>query len=152
MRFLDIETLVLHTKAEGDDNDLLELYGDAAEQAAELAVNRTIFKDTAARDAAHATIETRLADAKAAVDAAQTDVSRTLASIRYQQVVDQCHRDANGIIVDKVLIAAMLATAATSYIIRTNTVAGSGAAAVSVPETAQAIYSMRRYMGEVSYG
>lgn len=152
MRFLNLESLILHAKAEGDDNELLALYGDAAEQGAEISVNRTIFKDAAARDAAHATIEARLAAARAEIEVAETDVSRNLAQIRYQSVVDACHRDSVGIIVDAHLMAAMLAVATTSYMIRSTVVAGSGAAAVAVPDTALAVYQMRRYMGEVAYG
>lgn len=152
LRFLKLDDLILHAKADGDDNALLELYGEAAEQAAEVSINRAIFKDETERATALATIETRLADAQMLVDQATTDIARNIAKIRYQAVVDQCHREANGILIDSHLIAAMMAVATSSYMIRSTVVAGSGAAAVEVPNTAEAVYAMRRYMGEVSYG
>lgn len=163
MKILSLENLRVHARADGEDDDLLEIYGTAAEQDAEMATNRAIFADEADMLRRQSAIPTLLAAARAARDAAiaaageledevlaQDEIA--LALRRYETVREEAHRIFNGIIATENLKVAMMGVAVNSYINRSNVVSGAGAAAVEVPYTARMIYERHRYMGVTTYG
>lgn len=163
MKILTIDELRIHARADGEDDDLLELYGSAAEQDAEMAIDRAIFKDEADMLTQQSAIPTMLAAARAARnDAYQTaaatediDVAEdmtALANRRFQLAMEDAHRLINGIVVTDNLRVAMMSVATNSYINRSNVVSGAGAAAVEVPYTARMVYDRHRYMGVTTYG
>lgn len=70
MEFVTMDQLRVHTKADGDDDDLLELYGNAAENFCVGECELAVYADDAAMDAAKILLPTMLRDALAERDAA----------------------------------------------------------------------------------
>ena len=70
MEFVTMDQLRVHTKADGDDDDLLELYGNAAEIFCVGECELAVYTDDAAMVAAKILLPTMLRDALAERDAA----------------------------------------------------------------------------------
>ena len=70
MNLITLDEARDHCKAEGDDDDLLVVYCNAAESLCARLANRSLFVNTAALNAAVATVGTRMAAAYTAYDAA----------------------------------------------------------------------------------
>lgn len=160
LNFLTLDEARTHCKADGEDDDLIALYAEAAEQDAVSSLNRELFKSAddlqaaiAALPAAMATArqdrDTALAAADELADPCERAEERGYALSAYQDHRFRWSQIRNGIVIDAMLKGAMLMTTAHSYQNRANVVAGQGAAAVQVPMNAQWIYDKRRYMGEI---
>lgn len=70
MNLVTLDNLRAHVKSDGDDDDLLSIYGNAAEEACARACNRHFYKDQPALDAARAGLPTLMEVAYTAYDAA----------------------------------------------------------------------------------
>ncbi|QYW02481.1 head-tail joining protein [Stenotrophomonas phage Silvanus] len=160
LKFLTLDEARTHCRADGEDDDLIELYAEAAEQDAEVSLNRALFGADSELQDAIAALPAAMAVARTERDAALAAAdeisdlcdraeARGLALSAYQDQRFRWSQIRNGIVVDAMLKGAMLMTTAHSYQNRANVVAGQGAAAVQVPLNAEWIYNKRRYMGEL---
>lgn len=160
LEFLTLDEARLHCKADGEDDDLILSYAEAAEVDAVLSVNRVVFKDQPAMDAAISELPALMAAARQARDdalAAAEEIedawdraeSLSLAQQAYRSEQFRWAQIRNGIVINENLKGAMLMTVAHRYQNRANVVAGQGAAAVQVPLNAEWIYKKHRYMGEL---
>lgn len=175
MQIVTLELLSQHCRTDGDDNELLAIYGNAAESAVMRAANRNFYLTTASMDAAVAGIEETLAEAYrkydlaieatkgiqswsrrgAAIDRAETILRRVTLSqdmILHGLVLDlppnwqtESLATLSGAGFD--VVAAILLTAGHLYRNRENVVAGQGSAAVQVPQTAASLIEPLRWIG-----
>lgn len=158
--FVTIEQARLHCKADGEDDDILQLYVEAASIDAVVSLNRAVFVSAEEKAAAIAEIPAAMVSAREARDAAIEAAMQlpdpcdsyeavTLARDIYHSRRIEWNQTRNGIVIDDHIRGAILMTIAHSYANRANVVAGQGAAAVLVPQSAAWIYEKRRYMGEL---
>jgi len=160
MDFVTLDEARLHCRADGEDDDLLQLYVRAAEIDAITQLNRDVFQTDAELQEAIAAIPAAMVTARQerddALNAANSleDESDRCEAIRvardqYQSKRIKWYQTRNGIVIDDHIRGAILTTVQHMYQNRSNVVAGQGAAAVLVPQTASWIYQQRRYMGEL---
>lgn len=160
LQYLTLDEARTHCKADGEDDDLILLYAEAAERDGVVSLNRAVFKTEPELAAAIADLPTVMAaarqerdDALAAADeitdACDRQESRNLALQTYDNQRFVWSGIRNGIVIDAHLKGAMLMTTAHYYQNKASVVAGQGAAAVQVPLNAEWIYTKRRYMGEL---
>ncbi len=160
MAFVTLEQARTHCRADGEDDDLLQLYINAAEIDAITQLNRDVFQTgeelqdaIAAIPAAMVIARQERDDALSAADQLEDEADRCeairVARDGYQSKRIKWYQTRNGIVIDDHIRGAILTTIQHSYQNRSNVVAGQGAAAVLVPQTASWIYQQRRYMGEL---
>lgn len=177
MYLVTLALLQQHCRTDGDDDELLSLYGNAAESAVMRAANRNFYLTAADMDVAVAGIEDALAVAYAKYDAAIaatkgiTDPARRGAAVsRANTILGRATLSQDMILHGLVLdlpvgwqddpdglaslngsgfdvVAAVLLTAAHLYRNRENVVAGQGSAAVQVPQTAADLIAPLRWIG-----
>lgn len=169
MKLITIEQAREHVKADGDDDELLTTYCNAAEAQCAALANRSLFADTVEMSAALATISTRMAAAYTAYDAAiaaaeAADDARvavmmaSAAQTALNAVTTQCEKDAHGLALDAApdaagmpandaIIAAVLLAVGHFYSTRTGVITGQGAAAVEVPQGTADIMANYRWIG-----
>lgn len=146
MDLITLEQLQAQTKADGDDNDLLIVQGDAAEAYARSYCNRDIYKDAAALTAALADVPARAraaATAKAdALEAAEAETDADVkafliesANTQYRLTMCAIRRTSYAIVTNEDINSAILLHAAHLYRNREGVVTGQGAAAQEVPMT-----------------
>lgn len=158
LELITLDEARIHCKADGEDDDILLLYAEAAEKDAEVSLNRAVFKDQASMDAAIAAIPAAMVSARQARDAALAAAQEIenyedrCDAVKYAiSVYDDKRRGFsntyNAVLIDAHIRGAILLTVGHSYQNRSSVVTGQGAAAVEVPSTAREIYEKRRYLG-----
>lgn len=169
MRLITLDEARDHCKADGDDDDLIVLYANAAEAMCARLANRTLFATTDELQAALATVGTRMAAAYAAYDAAvsmaqSSDDDRVvgmlMASAQHQLDVatTTCENDLHGLAVEAApdaaglpghdaIRAAILMLVAHYYFTRPTVLTGQGAAAIEVPQGTADIMANYRWTG-----
>lgn len=169
MKLITLDEARYHVKADGDDDDLLTVYCNAAEAACARLANRSLFPTTADLNAAIATIGTRMAAAYTTYDAAilnadeQDDdrVTVMLKSSAQSQLNDAttlAERDLHGLALDAAadaaglpgndaIKAAILLLVGHYYATRPAVLTGQGAAAVEVPQGTADIMANYRWIG-----
>lgn len=126
MELVTIDTARVHCKADGDDDALLTVYFDAAEAACAQHVNRNLYPDDDALQAAIAEIPAAMATAFTTYDtamlaaAALTDnnqrlVAEAIAKRALQKAQIMQHNTLHGIVATPNIIAAVLLTGAHFY-------------------------------------
>jgi hypothetical protein len=159
MELVTLEQARIHCKADGEDDDLLQIYLEGAQIDAVVSLNRDVFPSQQALDAAIAAIPAAMVSAREARDEALADAQTLmdyddrveairLATDTYQLQRIKWYQTRNGIVIDDHIRGAILMTVQHSYQNRSNVVAGASAAATVVPQSAMWIYEKRRYMGE----
>jgi len=126
MNIITLAQARAHVKADGDDDDMLTIYANAAEKACARFVSRSLFADLAALDAALSALPDILATAWADHDAAMAQ-ARGLVDIRQREFAEENARAAlsqakidhqmviNGIVASDDIVAAILVTTAFFY-------------------------------------
>lgn len=169
MRLITLEDARMHVKADGDDDELLTLYCNAAEAACARLANRSLFATTADLTNAIATIGTRMAAAYTAYDAAISTAEaadddrvsamlKAVAQTQLDTVTQRCESDSHGLALDvaadaaglpgnDAIVAAILLTVGHYYKTRVAVITGQGAAAVEVPQGAADIMANYRWVG-----
>lgn len=162
MQLITIEQARDHCKAEGDDDDLIRVYADAAEAECSRLANRALFPTTAALNAAVAGVPAKMTAAYAAYDsametAAASDDDRVACMLSAQAdaaltaVTVECEAITHGLALDvpanKNVIAAVLLCLGHYYATRPAVITGQGAAAVEVPRGTSDIMQLHRWMG-----
>lgn len=169
MQLITLDQARMQTKADGDDDELLVTYGNAAEAYCARLANRSLFASAAAKQAAVATVGTRMAAAYSAYDAAITqaeasDDDRVIAMMTaaaqraLDDVTTACEKDVNGLALDEApdmaagtareaVEAAVLMLVAHFYATRPTVLTGQGAAAVEVPHGTADIMAHYRWIG-----
>jgi hypothetical protein len=169
MKLITLDEARDHVKAEGDDDELLTVYCNAAEAACARLANRSLFATTQELQAAQATIPTRMAAAYTAYDAAiasaqASDDSRVAAMLTSgaQSTLDasttMCESIAHGLAVDAAadaaglpgndaIRAAILLLVGHYYATRPAVITGQGAAAIEVPQGTADIMANYRWIG-----
>jgi hypothetical protein len=165
MNLVTIDQARLHCKADGDDDDLITLYGNAAESACMSLANRYIYPDAdalatakalavASQTAAWATYDAAVVLANGASDVRVKDAMTENARWELQAVLDDAEKTLNGIVAnDEVrsdILGAVLLTIGTLYENKADIVSGQGAAAVMLPTSAANIMFMHRYQGRLA--
>jgi Phage QLRG family, putative DNA packaging. len=160
LEFITLDEARTHCRADGEDDDLISLYAEAAEKDAQVSLNRAVFKSADDLATAIAALPATMAAARQARDdalAAADEISDMCDRLEARAVAETTYRGQqflwsqirNGIVIDAMIKGAILMTTAHYYQNRANVVAGQGAAAVQVPLNAEWIYEKRRYMGEL---
>lgn len=160
MEFVTIEQARVHCRADGEDDDILQIYVEGAQIDAVVSLNRDVFSTQAELDEAIAAIPAAMVSARQIRDAAlelAANLPDPYDSYEAQQAANDAYyrerikwaQTRNGIVIDDHIRGAILMTVAHSYTNRSNVVSGQGAAAVMVPQSAAWIYEKRRYMGEL---
>lgn len=162
MELLTIDQLRNHCKADGDDDDVLLVYGNGAEAACARLANRHIYPDQATLDAAKvaavaahtagwATYDAAVLAANGVADARVKTVMIENARYALQRTANEMELTLAGIVandeVNPDILAAVQLIAGHWYVNREEVITGQGAAAVSVPMAAQNIMAMHRYLG-----
>lgn len=151
MDFLTIQRLRDHCKTDGDDDSQLEFYGEAAERAVVADLDRMVFKDEAAWDAAIAAIPDAITASRLKYEARilalgeDDTIGHDQAWANYSRVRRAQHRVLDGIIINAAIEAAMLLTAGNLYRNREATVVGE--TAVSLPNGVDALLTPYRALG-----
>lgn len=158
MNLITLAQARLHVKADGDDDDVLTIYCNAAEAACARLANRNLYKDMAALNAALSALPDALSDAWEAHDAAMI-AAAGLSDLRQRAFAEDNARASlsaamathqnvvNGIVVTDDMIAAVLLTVGHLYRNRENNITGQGAAAVELPMSAQNLMAPHRWIG-----
>lgn len=169
MKLITLDEARDHVKADGDDDELLTTYCNAAEAQCARLANRSLYATTADLNAAVATIGTRMAAAYTTYDAAianadaQDDdrVGTMLKAAAQSQLNDattRCESDLHGLALDAAadaaglpgndaIKAAVLLLVAHYYATRPTVIIGQGAAAVEVPQGTSDIMANYRWIG-----
>lgn len=160
MKLITIDQARDHVKGDGDDDDLITIYGNGAEAACARLANRHIYATqdelTAARQASSAGLAAAYADYDVATAQAATATSAMHrivlaedAKLSLKRILDEHAFVMNGIVVTDDIKAAILLTLGNWYENRSEVVTGQGAAAVQLPMAASAIMSQYRWLGPV---
>ncbi|MET0332555.1 MAG: head-tail connector protein [Dyella sp.] len=150
MSLTDISIAAAHVRADSDDTTQLQIYLDAAEDAAWQYLGRLVVKDSDALIAAITASSSDLAAANAAYgnaialasamppgitrDAAFTKANAEL-SVAKSSALEAC----TGIVINPSITAAILLTTGHLYANRENVMAGTTAAAIALPFGAQSL-------------
>lgn len=159
MELVTIDTLRMHCRADGDDDELIERYGNAAEAACATHISRGLFRDQESLTTALQTVPTLLTsawdtydDEMEAAEAITDERVRAAAVISATKKRDNAIRKAamitNGIVATDDIIAAVMLLTKTWYDTGTTVVTGQGAAAVELPFGATAILDRHAYYGD----
>lgn len=148
IRFITAEQLIAHCTADGDDQANIEQYGEGAELQAEKYLNRTLFVNQAALDEARNGVQSALATAKAAydaaVEAADGDADQlAIAEAMYRESRCKAFADLHGMVINPDIVGAILMIAAHRWANRSDVVAGN---AVEVPLNSRNILRMWRHL------
>lgn len=119
MKFITIEQAQQHCKTDGEDDDQLGLYADAAEAACARHCNRSVFASQSELDAAIDGLPARVQAAKTTYDTAvvaadeisDMDMRRYAvanADFAFRRRLQEINRDRVGIVADKDFVAAAL--------------------------------------------
>lgn len=162
MQLITIQQARDHCKADGDDDDMLRLYADAAEAECARLANRALYATTAALNAAVAGVPAKMTAAYAAYDAAiavatASDDDRVgcMLAAQAQSALNattvECEAILHGLALDvpenKNIIAAVLLCLGHYYATRPAVITGQGAAAVEVPRGTADIMQLHRWVG-----
>lgn len=151
LRFITLDQLAVHCKADGDETADISQYGETAEANAERVMNRYLFVDKASLSSA---IEVARADLSAARDAYDdiindsdsTDDDKMIAESLYREGRDEAMRTVHGLVVTADIVGAILMDAAHRWTNRVDVVTGQYGAAQEVPLNSMAIYERNRYL------
>ena len=166
MKLITLDQARDHCKADGDDDDLIATYANAAEAACARRANRAIFATTAelttARDAAKAALiaaytqyDTNSAAAIASDDNRVSGMLTSFAEATLRNATVRADNVFYGIAMDTDedtsadIIAAVLLTLGHFYVNRSGVITGQGAAAVEVPDAANTIMDRYRWVGQL---
>lgn len=160
MKLVTIDEARKHCKADGDDDDLITLYGNAAEAACARLANRNLYSTQAELTAARVASDAAMEAVYAAYDAAVLAAESATSAMHRIALTDDAKSDldralnarmgvVNGIVADDDVKAAVLLTLGHWYVNREEVVTGQGAAAVQLPMSASAIMSQYRWLGPV---
>lgn len=169
MKLITLDQARMHVKADGDDDELLATYCDAAEAQCARLANRSLFATTDELTAAVANIGTKMAAAYTAYDAAiaaaeaadDKRVSVMVAAAAQTALNDattMCEKVAHGLALDaaeefaglpgnSAIVAAVLLLVGHYYATRPAVLTGQGAAAVEVPQGTTDIMANYRWIG-----
>lgn len=164
MKLITIEQARSQVKADGDDDDQLTVYCDAAEAVCARLANRSLFATTAEMEAAISAIPAKMTAAYAAYDtslaaAIAMDDNRligmhtALADEALLRVTNSAEADLHGLSLEalgnlgKDIPLAVLMTVAHFYRNRENVISGQGASAIEVPMSAQYVMYNHRWHG-----
>lgn len=170
MRLITLDQARDHVKADGDDDDLLTTYCNAAEAVCARLANRSLFATTAELAEAQATVGTKMAAAYLAYDAAiafadgqdddrVTAMLRAGAQSQLDAATSQCESIIHGLAVDAAapieggtpgndaIIGAVLFMVAHMYATRPTVITGQGASAIEVPHSTADIMANYRWIG-----
>lgn len=165
MNLISIDQLRSHCKADGDDDQLLTIYGNGAEAACARLANRYIFPDAesmaaaktaavAAHTAGWATYDAAVLAANAVSDERVKTVMLENARWALQDLANEMEMTLAGKIandeINSDIIDAVLLVANHWYENRSEVISGQGAAAVSMPLAAQNIMALHRWIGRMS--
>lgn len=161
MNLITVDQARAHCKADAADDTMLTIYANAAEKACERAVNRNVYVDADARDAAIAAIPAAMTAAFAAYDAAKIaadaltdardqDVAYSIACEQLAAAQLDQTRTVNSIIADDDYIAAVLLTLGSLYVTREDEIVGQGATAAKLPNGAAALLWPHRWVGSLA--
>lgn len=159
MELVTIDTLRMHCRADGDDDELIERYGNAAEAACAKRISRALFPDDVTFAAALETVPTLLSAAwdtyeteMEAAEAITNENAKAAAKIAAAKKRDIAIRKAaaisNGMVATDDIIVAILLLVKTWYDTGTTVVTGQGAAAVELPFGAETILARHDYQGD----
>lgn len=159
MELVTLGMLRAHCRADGDDDDLIIMYANAAIAACVTRTSRDLFPDVEAQNAALATVGTLLTSAWDTYDQAMEDADavadervRAALKIAATKQRDNTIRRAafitNGIVATDDIKAAIMLTVKTWRDNGTSVVTGQGAAAVELPGGAESILARHEYKGE----
>ena len=173
MKIVTIGQVREHVKADGDDDELLTAYANAAEAACERLANRAIFATTGELTTAKAAVPAMMTTAYETYDAAvlaaqghDDDRIIVMMTAQAQNALNAATLRAdwvlNGLAIDKAadgtsqpkgddIVVAILMTAGHYYRNRENVVTGQGAAAVELPGAAKDIMLLNRWIGRNEY-
>lgn len=160
MKLITLDQARDHCKADGDDDDMIEIYADAAESACAQIANRNLYLDEAELAAAIAAVPTAMTTAYVDYDAAvviatnyDDDRISTMMLANAQAALNlstiDAERTLHGISAEKFpdIIAAVLMTVGHFYRNRENVVGGQGASAIEVPMSARDVMTNLRWIG-----
>jgi hypothetical protein len=169
MRLITIDEARDHCKADGDDDEQLAVYANAAEAMCARLANRSLFATTEDLNAAVATVATRMAAAYSTYDAAiaaadEQDDDRIISMMKAQAQVAlnnatlACENDLHGLAIDAAgdeagipgndaIKGAILFLTAHYYSTRPAVITGQSAAAVEVPQSTADIMALYRWIG-----
>ena len=169
MKLITFDEARDHVKADGDDDQLIVVYCNAAEAACARIANRSLFATTADRVAAVATIGARMAAAYTAYDAAilaadaedddrVATMLKSAAKAELTRVETACEYDMHGLAIDAApdvagmtandaIRAAVLLLVGHYYATRPAVLTGQGAAAVEIPQGTTDIMLNYRWIG-----
>lgn len=159
MELVTLATLRAHCRADGDDDDLIIMYANAALAACVTRISRDLFPDVQAQNAALATVGTLLTEAWDAYDQAMEDAdaiedervraAMKIAAIKQRDnAIRRANMITNGIVATEDIKAAIMLTVKTWRDNGTSVVTGQGAAAVELPGGAESILARHEYKGD----
>lgn len=165
MKLITLDQARDHVKADGDDDDLLEIYCNAAEAMCERLANRNLYATAAEHasavagvpaamtaayteyDAAIATANEQDDDRMTVMMTANAQAKLTAATSRAEAIIHGlCLDDPNGKGQD--IIGAVLLAVGHLYKTRASVATGQGASAVEVPLTTRNIMEEHRWTGK----
>lgn len=155
MRFITLEQADQAAKTDGEDQELLTTYANAAEARCEGLCNRRIYKDQTEFDTALASVPANVLaaqvtyrDAVEAAELVEDQVTRewllTVAKFNYDRSIQEEQSVVNGMVAGDDFIAAVLLVTCHLYGNREDVVTGQGANAVALPHGARDI--LTRYL------
>jgi hypothetical protein len=162
MELVSIDQLRLHCKADGDDDDLLTVYGNGAEAACARLANRNLYPDAETLAAAKTAAAASQSAAWATYDAAVTLASANADTRVKETLIENARWELNtslraaegvmnGLVVNDEtnsdVISAILLVVGNWYENRSEVVTGQGAAAVNLPMAAHHIMAQYHYVG-----
>lgn len=151
-----------HCKADGDDDDLITVYADAAEAACARLANRNLYATAselataiggvpAAMTTAYATYDADVAIANSQDDTRIQTMMLAQAQVSLDKATNNVDAIIHGLALDTIpgddIVCAVLMTTGHFYRNRENVITGQGAAAIEVPMSAQNIMSNNRWLG-----
>lgn len=159
MELVTLDTLRAHCRADGDDDDLIIMYANAATAACVTRISRDLFPDAEAQSAALDTVGALLTTAWDDYDQAMEDADaigdervraamKIAATKKRDNAIRRVGFITNGIVATDDIKAAIMLTVKTWRDNGTSVVTGQGAAAVELPGGAESILARHEYKGD----
>lgn len=155
---VDMDVARLHCKADPADDTVLQRYLDAAEKICFKRMNRNVYVDQAALDAAVAAVPAQRVAANAAYEAAMTaagalgteadilDAETEAANVLRRTKVALSYAS-DGMVVEPDIVAAILLVTGHLYRNREEVLTGQGANAIVLPEGVERLLAPNRILG-----
>ena len=145
LRFVTLEDLQIHCRADGDETDGLSDKGEAAERTAEIKMNRNLYPDadtlaSAVSDGLSAIAAAQSAFSAAATAAGSDQIQIALAASARDRAIASAIMAVQGLVITADIKGAILMHAAHLWANRTDAVTGQYGIAVEVPMNSAWIY------------